>query len=64
MWTFTCKHKIWAENWLYLRHRYVAMATLDCNKTEIIRNFHLYIILLWKTFFHISTHGDVVNAQT
>ena len=36
----------------------------DCNKTQIIRNFHLYIIQLWKPFFHISTHGDVINAQT
>ena len=36
----------------------------DCNKTQIIRNFHLYIIHLWKPFFHIFTHGDVVNAQT
>ena len=36
----------------------------DCNKTQIIRNFHLYIIQLWKPFFHIFTHGDVINAQT
>ena len=36
----------------------------DCNKTQIIRIFHLYIIQLWKPFFHIFTHGDVVNAQT
>ena len=35
----------------------------DCNKTQIIRNFHLYIIQLWKPFFHIFTHGDVINAQ-
>ena len=36
----------------------------DCNKIQIIRNFHLYIIQLWKLFFHIFTHGDVINAQT
>ena len=30
----------------------------DCNKTQIIR------IQLWKPFFHIFTHGEVVNAQT
>ena len=36
----------------------------DCNKTDIIRNFHLYIIQLWKPFFHIFNHGDVVDAQT
>ena len=36
----------------------------DCNKTQIIRNFHLYIIQLWQSFSHIFTHGDVVNAQT
>ena len=36
----------------------------DCNKTQIIRNFHLYVIQLWKPFFHIFTHGDVINAQT
>ena len=36
----------------------------DCNKTQIIRIFHLYIIQLWKPFFHIFTHNDVVNAQT
>ena len=36
----------------------------DCNKIQIIRNFHLYIIQLWKPFFHIFTHGDVINAQT
>ena len=36
----------------------------DCNKTQIIRIFHLYIIQLWKPFFHIFTHGDVINAQT
>ena len=23
----------------------------DCNKTQIMRNFHLYIIQLWKPFF-------------
>ena len=45
------------------------MASLCChgdsdgNKTQIIRNFHLYIIQFWKPFFHIFTHGDVVNAQ-
>ena len=36
----------------------------DCNKTQIKRIFHLYIIQLWKPFFHIFTHGDVINAQT
>ena len=36
----------------------------DCNKTQIMRNFHFYIIQLWKPFFHIFTHGDVINAQT
>ena len=36
----------------------------NCNKTQIIRNFHLYIIQFWKPFFHIFTHGDVINAQT
>ena len=36
----------------------------DCNKTQIIRNFHLYVIQLWKPFFHIFTLGDVINAQT
>ena len=36
----------------------------DCNKTQIIRIFHLYMIQLWKPFFHIFTHGDVINAQT
>ena len=36
----------------------------DCNKTQIIRIFHLYIIQLWKPFVHIFTDGDVVNAQT
>ena len=36
----------------------------DCNKTQIIRNFHLYIIQLWELFTHIFTHADVVNAQT
>ena len=25
----------------------------DCNKTQIIRNFHLYIKQLWKPFFDI-----------
>ena len=36
----------------------------DCNKTQIIKNFHLCLIQLWKPFFHIFTHGDVLNAQT
>ena len=36
----------------------------DCNKTQIVRNFHLYIIQLWKLFSHIYTHADVANAQT
>ena len=35
----------------------------DCNKTQIIRNFHLYVIQLWEPFFHIFTHGIVINAQ-
>ena len=34
----------------------------DCNKTQIKRIFHLYIIQLWKPFIHIFTHGDVINA--
>ena len=33
----------------------------DCNKTQIRRNFHLYIKQLWKPFFDIFTHGDVVK---
>ena len=36
----------------------------DCSKTQIIRNFLLYIIQLWYPFPHIFTHGDVINAQT
>ena len=36
----------------------------DCNRTQIIRNCHLYVIQLWKPFFHIFTLGDVINAQT
>ena len=36
----------------------------DCNKTQIIRNFHLHIIQLWYRFSHIFVHADVVNAQT
>ena len=46
------------------------MASLRCHgdsdwdKTQIIRNFHLYIIQLWSPFFPIFTHGDLVNAQT
>ena len=32
----------------------------DCNKTQIIRNFQLYVIQLWKPFFHIVTNGDVM----
>ena len=34
----------------------------DCNKTQIIRNFHPYIMQLWSSFSHIFTRGDVVNA--
>ena len=37
---------------------------LHCSKTQIIRNFRLYIIQVWKPFFHIFTHGDAINAQT
>ena len=36
----------------------------DCNKIQIIRNCHPYIIQLWKYFSYIFTHGDVVNAHT
>ena len=36
----------------------------DCNKTQIIRNFHLYLIQLWQPFSHIFINADVVNAQT
>ena len=36
----------------------------DCNKTQVIRNFHLYIIQLWLPFSHIFTNPDVVSAQT
>ena len=38
----------------------------DCNKTQIIRNFHHYniIIQLWHPLPHIFTHAEVVNAQT
>ena len=34
----------------------------DCNKTQIIRHFHLYKIELCHPFSHIFTHADVVNA--
>ena len=36
----------------------------DCNKTQIIINFHHYIIQLWQHLRHIFTHADVINAQT
>ena len=36
----------------------------DCDKTQIIRNFLLFIIQLCQLFPHIFTHVDVVNAQT
>ena len=36
----------------------------DCNKIQIKRKFHLYIIQLWEPFPHIFTHADVANAQT
>ena len=36
----------------------------DCIKTQIIRNFHLYIILLWLSLCYIFTCDEVVNAQT
>ena len=36
----------------------------DRKKTHIVRNFHLYATQLWKPFFHIFTHGGVINAQT
>ena len=32
----------------------------DCNKTQIMRNFHLYIIQLWQPFSHIFTHADII----
>ena len=36
---------------------------LDSNKTQIIRNFHLYVTHLLQPFSHIFTHAEVVNAQ-
>ena len=37
----------------------------DCNKTRIIRNFHLHKKYSYGTVFsHIFIHADVVNAQT
>ena len=36
----------------------------DCNKNQIIRNFHLYIMQLWYPFFHIFTHADKFHAET
>ena len=36
----------------------------DCNKTQIKRNFSSLYKTVVETFFHIFTHGDVVNAQT
>ena len=36
----------------------------DCNETQIIRNFHLYIIQLWQPFCYIFNYGDVVNVKT
>ena len=36
----------------------------ECNKTQIIQNFHLYVIQLWEPLFDIFTHADVVKAQT
>ena len=40
----TEKHKV--NKKMYWRP-YVAMVTPNCNKTQTIRNFHLYIIQLW-----------------
>ena len=31
----------------------------DCNKTQIMRNFHFYIIQLRQPFSHIFTRADV-----
>ena len=52
MWTVTCKHKIWGENWLYLRPylkafsvfdvleiRRVYLLTIDLGIVKFIKNF-------------------------
>ena len=33
----------------------------DCNKIQIMRNFHLYIIQLRQSFSHIFTHADIIS---
>ena len=46
------------------KHKESCHADPDCNKTQIIGNFQLYIIQLWWPFPHTFTHANVVNAQT
>ena len=40
------------------------MTISDAIGTLIVTNFHLYLIQLWWSFFHIFVNGNVVNAQT
>ena len=40
------------------------MTISDAIGTLIVTNFHLYLIQLWWSFFHIVVNGNVVNAQT
>ena len=46
------------------------MATFRCYDnsdvivTQVITNFHLYLIQLWWQFFQIVVYDDVVYAQT
>ena len=36
----------------------------DVIATQIITNFHLYLIQLWWQFFQIVVYDDLVYAQT
>ena len=50
--TVTCKHKIWGENWLYLRPYLKAFPVFN-----VLETCRVYLS-------HIFTDADVVNAQT
>ena len=61
--TFTCKHKIWGENWLYLRPYLKAFPVFNVLKT--CREYFLTIdLIVYVILYMVTTSLYLDKART
>ena len=63
--TLACKHKIWGENWLYLRPYLKALPVLttDLGIVEFIKKFIEQFLEKWEIFRHEPNYVQKLYQQ-